>query len=632
MLFDAMPHGALRTDRQGTVLMHNQRLLELLHVPATFFSRPRRVGELSEFGERRGDLATGHGNEALASSAEAWDFGASGNRIVTTSSGRHVEVRRQALPDRSAIYTCTDVTEQVQALQASRASERYLAEVIDSLPGLLVAINSKLEYTMINELGSEWIGKPKDRIVGRSIRENLSETRVAEIRAFMETASFGEQRTVESRYEATGTRPRSWLQVTQVMVAQPDGVDRTCYAFAVDITARKMAEEALVEAKLEAERANRAKSEFLRTISHELRTPMNAIVGFGELLAGNDAGALTEEQRRHVAEIRRGSSLLLSLINELLDMAQAEHGSLNVSLEAVRLVSALEDSVRLLGPLAQKVGVLLEAPVIAERAEHVQGDAKRLRQVFVNLISNAIKYNRPGGRVRISVTEHEGTVTTAVTDEGSGLDELQQARLFKPFERLVDRSSAIEGTGLGLALSQALTRAMGGEIRVESEPGRGTTFRVVLRAAEGAPAPSPQTLVERPVAAMPPGWSPKVLYVDDNPVNVMLVEAMLARLPPNERVEFRSELHALEGLRAAEQEPYDLVLLDIEMPSMNGFELLRKLREKAHYRDAAVVAVSAYNSKEEMESALAAGFSSYLAKPFEMQELHAVVRRVLVAG
>ena len=405
----------------------------------------------------------------------------------------------------------------------------------------------------------------------------------------------------------------------------PDGSLVRTYA---DVTAYFEAQLALTGAKEEAERANRAKSEFLSRMSHELRTPMNAILGFGQLLVSDTRHPLAEQQRQHVGEILRGARHLLNLINEVLDLALVETGKLQVSLEPVQLAELLQECMGLMHPLARADSIDVNVQGEGGCACFVVADRTRLKQVLLNLMSNAIKYNRPQGHVHIACAAEAQGVRIGISDNGLGLSPQQSARLFQAFERLDAVRTGVEGAGLGLALSKHLMEAMGGEIGLESEVGVGSTFWLRLPRAEAPAVPGRGEPAAVPVlgANLPPVRLRKVLYIEDNPVNVLLMEAMLGRVAGLQMI---SAPLPMLGLQMALDERPDLILLDIQLPGMDGFEVLRRLRLTDTGRHVPVIAVSANAMAHDVEQGLAAGFVRYLTKPLDMRVLLAAVEEAL---
>ena len=527
------------------------------------------------------------------------------------------------------VWSFRDITAEERALQVVRASEAQQRALLEAFPGYLAALDPDLRYTDVNDRLAAVLGKPRDEIVGRHVRELLGEQQLRNIEAQMQRARAGRPAVMESEYPASAGRPRLVLEVIHVAgPLEPDG-RQSWYVFGLDITARKIAEEALTIARDEAERANRAKSQFLSHMSHELRTPMNAILGFGQLLGSDPQQPLSGRQQGHVHEILRGARHLLDLINEILDLGRIEAGELQIERVPVRLDDLIDECLGLMRPLAQSRGVQLLPPALLLPGECVLADRTRVKQVLLNLLANAIKYNRPGGDVALACSRERDALRVCVRDDGPGLTAAEQQRLFQPFERLAAGRTNVEGTGIGLALSRRLVEAMGGTVGVDSVVGSGSTFWVRLPRADtpaladaGSAPAAPDAVPSAAVA----GPLRSVLCIEDNPVNVILMEAMLARLPG---VRVLSAPLPLEGLELARSERPDLVLLDIQLPGIDGFEVLRRLRADEATRAIPVIAVSANAMPSDVDAGFAAGFSAYLTKPIELEQLLTTVQRVL---
>jgi len=527
---------------------------------------------------------------------------------------------------RCAVLVTRDITAEALAHQAWREGEAQTRALLEAFPGFIAAVTEDHHYTYVNQRLAQALGRPASELVGRDAREVLGEERFKINLPDVARAYAGEIPVSERHFPATDGRPRLDLEVRHVAgPTLPDG-RRTHYVFGIDITERKLAQEALIAAKDEAERANRAKSRFMSMMSHELRTPMNAILGFSQLLLSDTAHPLTAEQRRYADEILSGGRHLLRLINDVLDLGRIESGRLAVSMAAVPLLPLLEQCLALMAPLAQERPVQLE---LADRDAldcQVRADPLRLKQVLLNLLSNAIKYNRRDGQVTVRGSTNDGHVEVRVVDTGVGLTTDQRSRLFVAFERLGARGSGVEGTGIGLALSRQLMLAMGGQIGVDSALDVGSTFwirlpRLPRPAGAAAPGPTP-TVAPAPNAST----RHRVLYVEDNPVNALLMRAMLARLPDVQLECVEEPMQAIELARAWRPQ---LLLLDVELPGIDGLELLQRLRTDESMRTIPAIAVSAGAMPGDVRKALDAGFAAYLTKPLELGELLQAVRRHL---
>ena len=375
----------------------------------------------------------------------------------------------------------------------------------------------------------------------------------------------------------------------------------------------------LERARDEAERANLAKSDFLSRMSHELRTPLNAVLGFGQLL---EMELLHNGQQAKVKQILAAGRHLLTLINDVLDLSRIEAGHLAVSAEAVALQPLVADCLTLLRPQAQARRISLSAPAVDDRRQ-ARADRTRLKQVLLNLLSNAVKYNRDGGSVTVRFEDHGAHWRVCVDDSGPGLDAEQQARLFVPFERLQAGNSTVEGTGIGLALSRRLVELMHGRIGVHSEPGQGSSFWVELPKAEDAtPAPAlPASSVDATAPAAE-GSQFELLCIEDNPVNLQLIEHIVALRPQWRLLSAVSPLHGLELARTRRPR---LILLDIHLPEMDGWAVMQVLREDPATREIPVVAVSAQAMASDLARGQAVGFADYLTKPLNLQRVLALL-------
>ena len=386
------------------------------------------------------------------------------------------------------------------------------------------------------------------------------------------------------------------------------------------------ANEILREKHVEVERANRAKSEFLSRMSHELRTPMNSILGFGQVLARK----VTPEQEKHVRHILDAGRHLLELINEVLDISRIESDQLRLSSEPVALGSVIQESINLVQHLAAERDVTIgEDPF--ESDSFVMADRQRLKQVLVNLLSNGVKYNRRGGQVTITCFRVGDRAQISVSDTGRGIPAHLLDRLFNPFDRLGAENSEIEGTGLGLALSQRLVEHMGGSLRVASKEGVGTDFWIELPLAVD---PRESLRARRANAAgveSPPLDGPRftVLYIEDNAANLTLVETLLAEIS---NVQLVAESRGEAGIARALEILPALILLDIHLPDLPGDQVLRRLKSDPRTTAIPIIIVSADATASHIKSVLAAGASHYLTKPLDVDRFLAVVQAALPPG
>jgi PAS domain S-box-containing protein len=392
-----------------------------------------------------------------------------------------------------------------------------------------------------------------------------------------------------------------------------------------DVTERKHFEHALQEtnvalhaAREAAEKANRAKSEFLSSMSHELRTPLNAVLGFAQLMA-SEVPPPAVRQQRSIDQILKGGWYLLRLINEILDLAMIESGKVTMSQESMSMTDVLQDCKGMIEPQAAKRGITMTFPRF-DNVFYVHADRTRVKQVMINLLSNAIKYNGSGGSVIVQcVASGTDRVRVFVKDTGTGLSADQMAQLFQPFNRLGQEDGGEEGTGIGLVVTKQLVELMGGTIGVESAVGVGTVFWVEFA---GASVPVlenvEEAVLERPALMVcEPGDQPTLLYVEDNPANLALVEQLIARRGD---VKLLTAINAPMGIELARAYLPDVILMDINLPGMSGYGALKVLNEDTLTAHIPVLALSANAVPRDVEKGLEAGFFRYLTKPIRVRE------------
>ena len=401
----------------------------------------------------------------------------------------------------------------------------------------------------------------------------------------------------------------------------PTGILATCR----DVT-EQAEHERLRQDKESAERANRAKSEFLSRMSHELRTPLNGILGFAQLMSLDRGAPLSTDQQHRLDNMVHAGRHLLDLINDVLELARAEHRHGAMQPEAVDGMAAMSRCLSMIAPLADQIGVQL--PAAPAGRCWVQADRRALEQVLMNLLSNAIKYNRRGGRVGVHIGTAAGSVQFAVSDEGPGLTPAQQARLFQHFERLGAETSGVPGSGLGLVISRELAQSMGGELQVQSRSGAGSTFTLVMPGCEAPPddAPLPVTADDTAVPVVDAGAARVVLYIEDEPLNVLLMQEVF-RL--RGAWQLRVAGTGRDGLAMAAALQPDAVLIDIHLPDMGGLDVVRALRGSNDTRQLRCIALSADAMAEQIDAARAAGFDDYWTKPIDVPQVLAGLDRVL---
>ncbi|HEX8273136.1 MAG TPA: PAS domain S-box protein [Longimicrobiaceae bacterium] len=538
---------------------------------------------------------------------------------------------RTLLPDSAdagVVINGRDVTERRVAEEALRRSEERFRALIENASDLITILEPDGTIRYQSPAVEPLFGYTQDELVGENAFQYVHPDDVVPTmeRLAGVVAAPGTAQRTEFRWLH---RDGEWRIVEAVgRTLSPTSAAAGLVVTSRDVTERRRAEAALQQAKEEAEQANRAKSEFLSRMSHELRTPMNSILGFAQVLARR---GLPEDQQRAVEHILKAGRHLLNLINEVLDIARIEANRQPLSLEAVDADAVVEEALALIRPVAAQRSVTLHARYDG-CGRHVQADRQRLAQVLLNLLSNAVKYNRPGGSVEMVCRVEEGgeRLRLEVRDTGPGIPAERMGELFVPFARLGAEQSDVEGTGLGLALSQRLTEAMGGRLAVESRVGEGSTFAVELRVVD-----SPLERLRRAgpegaggTAAVSTAPAATVLYIEDNLANLSLLETVFAASPG---VTLVPALQGRLGVELALEHAPDLILLDLHLPDIPGDEVLRRLRADPRTRDVPVVVISADAMPNRVQRLLAEGAFAFLTKPIELDLFLETVERALAA-
>ncbi len=524
------------------------------------------------------------------------------------------------------IGTLTDVTERERDAERLRLSEELYRSVATTISDGLLVVGADGRIVTGNPATAEMLGVEPGRLAGHRLSELGYRLHDEHDRAFTPETHpvrrvLGGGEPVRELplllHRPDGTLRRALL--TALPLRGADGAPGpACLVSFRDVTERHAAAQALLD-KQAAELASRAKSAFLSRMSHEMRTPLNAVIGFAQLLRLQPDGepARVAEYADHIL---RASEHLLGLVNEVLDLQRVEEGRAALEPRAIELAPFIDATLELLRPVAEAQGIALANQVPRGRA--VWSDERCLRQVLMNMVSNAVKYNRAGGWVVLTLLDAPpGRCTIAIEDTGSGLTDAQLARLFQPFERLGHESSGIEGSGLGLVITRSLIEHMGGTVTLESVPGAGTLARIELPAAdppaagEGAAAIAmPQAPVGVPAEAEPL----RLLYVEDNRINALLFEEAMRLLGG---IELQVAEDGATALALLQRWTPQVLVLDANLPDMNGHELLRRLREQPGLPGVPAFMCSADAMPEDLERARASGFQGYWTKPIEMAKV-----------
>ncbi|PKM90168.1 MAG: histidine kinase [Firmicutes bacterium HGW-Firmicutes-12] len=483
-----------------------------------------------------------------------------------------------------------------------------LQALVNSIDDVIMKVNEQGECLNI------W-AKDEELLEASFKKKNMANIYIGIIKRVIET---GETEKIEYVLQT----PKG-LRTFQARISLISNATRTVSISARDITERIEMEKSLIAAKDEAEKASNAKSEFLSSMSHELRTPLNSVLGFAQILKVDPTAPLNESQSESVEEIIKAGKHLLILINEVLDMAKIESGKMSVSLEPVLIKPIIDETIALIKPLAKLHNVEI-IPLASECVgKYVKADSTRFKQVILNLISNAVKYNKDMGRVKINCEQIGGVVRINFVDTGIGIPDTELEAIFDPFYRLDAAESYREGTGIGLTVAKQLIELMGGSIGVESKVGEGSHFWIELPHVENKKCFDHASYEffedknnkERIRVK-------KVLYVEDNPANRNLVHRIIKDY---KSVEVYFAENGRTSLELVSKEKFDLIILDINLPDTDGYELLQHLKMLPETKDIPVIALTANAMSRDIIRGKEAGFEEYMTKPIDIEKFKKVI-------
>jgi len=506
--------------------------------------------------------------------------------------------------------------------------------ILNSANFSIIATDEKGVIQLFNTGAERMLGYSADEVVNRISPSDIHDPQEVLERAQalslelgtpitpgFQALAFKASRGIEDIYELTyickdGSRFPAVVSITALRGESSEVIGYLLIG--TDNSARKRAESELNAAMAAAEKANHAKTEFLSGMSHELRTPMNAILGFAQLIESGSPPP-TPAQKRSLDQILKAGWYLLELINEVLDLAQIESGTVLLSPEPVSLLEVMLECRAMVEPQAQQRGIVMTFPPL-EAPCFVKVDRVRLKQILINLLINAIKYNRPGGVVEVECSPCAAeAIRISIRDTGAGMDASQLAQLFQPFNRLGQETGTEEGTGIGLVVTKRLVELMQGTIGVDSKVGTGSVFWVELALTTAPHLAAPESERDVVPRLQPDGLPPRsLLYVEDNPANLQLVEELIAR---------RKDLRMLSatdgnlGVEFARNFLPDVILMDINLPGLNGIEAMKILRVDPLTMHIPVIALSANAMPRDIERGLEAGFFDYLTKPIHVSRL-----------
>jgi len=506
-------------------------------------------------------------------------------------------------------------------------------ELLDTAPDAMVVVGTDGTIAFVNVQTEKLFGYPRSEIVGRSLDLLVPERfrgghkhHVDRFLAHPVTRPMGSGLDLFGRRK-DGTDFPIEVSLSPVHTEQGFWVSASIR----DVTERKRIEEELRATHAIAEAASAAKSEFLSSMSHELRTPLNAILGFAQLLQRDKKEPLSLRHRERVDQILKGGEHLLRLIDDILDLSRIEAGSVAISTEPVATAEVLREAVETLEPMAARAGIRLQLGPVPEAAATVKADRTRFAQIVMNYGSNAIKYSAGGGEVSVVASARSGGfVRVTVADEGYGIPVEKQDKLFQPFQRAGQETGPIEGTGIGLVITKRLAELMGGRVGFQSTPGTGSEFWVELPVHASAPTVAEGAAETEPRKERLGSQTRRVIvYVEDNPANVVFMRDVLGDF---ENIELVTAPTAEMGIEIARARVPDVIIMDINLPGMNGLAALQVLRQDERTKRIPVIALTAAASERDRQRGLQAGFYRYLTKPVKVDELVAGLEALVALG
>ncbi len=510
---------------------------------------------------------------------------------------------------------------QTAAQDSLKRSEAHYQQIFEAAGVGIARVALDGQLLDVNQRFAEICQRRRGDLLGLNVQDITHADDIAADQALVEATINGyhDRYSLEKRFLCTDGA-LVWVQLNAVLVRDEAGQPLHFVSVIEDISERRRYQEAILSAQA-AERASKAKTEFLSRMSHELRTPLNAMLGFAQLLRVDPRHPLNDNQKQKVRHIEQAGAHLLAMLTDVLDLSRIEAGSLPLSLEPLRVGGVVSEAVNMVAHQAQQHNIQLCTAEFDPQL-HVRADQVRLRQILVNLLTNAIKYNRPQGEVRLEVQVLQPHVMISIHDTGVGLSEEQMAHLFEPFNRLGAERTGVEGTGIGLVIVQRLAALMQGRIEVSSVVGQGSVFRVLLpwmaNPHEASGGTGPRSAFGDLPAGPEDGRSLTILYAEDNVVNVELVRQVM-RMRPQWHLEVA--LCGAEAIEMAQANPPDLLLLDMHLGDMSGMDVSDTLMQQAHTMAIPRIGLSADVMPDQVRAARERGFVDYLTKPLDVAKL-----------